>query len=71
MTVLKYYVEIKHYSTHESRVNENKVLSYYEALKCEIIKNPAYSLTATLVRDWVVRTTWEYQIALTVLYQME
>ena len=30
---------IKQYLRHESKVNENKVLSYWEALRCETIKN--------------------------------
>ena len=31
--------KIKHYSGHENKVNENKVLSYCKALRCETIKN--------------------------------
>ena len=31
--------KIKHFSRHENKVNENKVLSYCEALRCETIKN--------------------------------
>ena len=30
--VIKYYIEIKYYSRRKSKVNENQVLSYYEAL---------------------------------------
>ena len=30
--------KIKHYFRHENKVNENKVLSYCEALRCETIK---------------------------------
>ena len=39
MIVLKNYVENKHYLRHENKVNENKVLSYCEPLRCDTIKN--------------------------------
>ena len=38
MRVLKYYVESKAHLRHENKVNENKVLSYCEALRCETMK---------------------------------
>ena len=39
MRVLKYYVENKGLFETWNKVNENKVLSYCKALKCETIKN--------------------------------
>ena len=33
MSVLKYYVKIKHYLRYEKKVNENKVFSSCEALR--------------------------------------
>ena len=37
MRVLKYYANLKHYLRHENKANENKVLSYCEALRYMLI----------------------------------
>ena len=40
---------LKHYFSHEDKTNENKILSYCKALRCEtIIKKKLFSLLSNL-----------------------
>ena len=67
MRVLKYYVKIKHYLGHENKVNENKVLSYCEALRY-VWNNKEISL---LVAEGLIVSMYQYAVLIQISRSQE
>ena len=54
-------LKIKHYLRHENKVNENKVLSYCKALRCETIKKQKFSFMSNLQTYYHFTIDWEQE----------